>query len=174
MNEYLAIGEVLKPQGVRGEVKVRPITCDIYRFEDLENVFLLKNDAYTPIGVSLVRQDDDAVYLLFDGIADRNGAETLRGQLLYVDREHAVELEEDENFIVDLIGLRGVDDEGNEYGKLVDVMQPGGNDVYVFRDRKREVLVPALKTAVLKVDLEEKIMLMSAQRLREVAVFDEV
>lgn len=174
MNEYLAIGEVLKPQGVRGEVKVRPITCDIYRFEDLESVFLLKNDTYTPVGVSLVRQDDDAVYLLFDGISDRNGAETLRGQLLYVDREHAVELEEDENFIVDLIGLRGVDDEGNEYGKLVDVMQPGGNDVYVFRDRKREVLVPALKTAVLKVDLEEKIMLMSAQRLREVAVFDEV
>ena len=174
MNEYLAIGEVLKPQGVRGEVKVRPITCDIYRFEELESVFLLKNDVYTPIGVSLVRQDEDAVYLHFDGIDDRNGAETLRGQLLYVDREHAVELEEDENFIVDLIGLKGVDDEGNEYGKLVDVMQPGGNDVYVFRDRKREVLVPALKTAVLKVDLEEKIMLMSAKRLREVAVFDEV
>ena len=173
MIEYLAIGEVLKPQGVRGEVKVRPITCDIYRFEELESVFLLKNDAYTPIGVSFVRQDDDAVYLLFDGINDRNGAETLRGQLLYVDREHAVELEEDENFIVDLIGLKGIDDEGNEYGKLVDVMQPGGNDVYVFRDRKREVLVPALKTAILKVDLEEKIMLMSAQRLREVAVFDE-
>jgi len=85
-----------------------------------------------------------------------------------------VELEEDENFIVDLIGLKGVDDEGNEYGKLVDVMQPGGNDVYVFRDRRREVLVPALKTAILKVDLEARVMLMSAQRLREVAVFDEV
>jgi hypothetical protein len=67
-----------------------------------------------------------------------------------------------------------VDDEGNEYGKIVDVMQPGGNDVYVFRDRRREVLVPALKTAILKVDLEARVMLMSAQRLREVAVFDEV
>ena len=174
MNEYLAIGEVLKPQGVRGDVKVRPITCDIFRFEDLEEVYFLKNDQYEKIGVSLVRMDEDAVYLHFDCISDRNAAETIRGFLLYVDRAHAVELEEDENFIVDLIGLKGVDDEGNEYGKLVDVMQPGGNDVYVFRDRRREVLVPALKTAILKVDLEERVMLMSAARLREVAVFDEV
>ncbi len=174
MNNYLLIGEVLKPQGVKGDVKVRPITCDIFRFEDLEEVFFVKDGEYSPIGVSLVRMDEDAVYLHFDGIDDRNQAETIRGNLLYVDREHAVELEEDENFIVDLIGLKGVDDEGNEYGKLVDVMQPGGNDVYVFRDRRREVLVPALKTAVLKVDLEAGVMLMSAKRLREVAVFDEV
>ncbi|MBE5791328.1 MAG: 16S rRNA processing protein RimM [Clostridiales bacterium] len=174
MNKYLLIGEVLKPQGVKGDVKVRPITCDIFRFEDLDEVFFVKDGEYSPIGVSLVRMDEDAVYLHFDGIDDRNQAETIRGNLLYVDRAHAVELEEDENFIVDLIGLKGVDDEGNEYGKLVDVMQPGGNDVYVFRDRRREVLVPALKTAILKVDLEAGVMLMSAKRLREVAVFDEV
>lgn len=174
MNEYLMIGEVLKPQGVRGDVKVRPITCDIFRFEDIEEVYFLKDDKYTPVGVSLVRMDEDAVYLHFDGIDDRNLAESIRGNFLYVDRAHAVELEEDENFIVDLIGLKGMDDEGNEYGKLVDVMQPGGNDVYVFRDRRREVLVPALKTAILKVDLEARVMLMSARRLREVAVFDEV
>ncbi|MBQ3169681.1 MAG: 16S rRNA processing protein RimM, partial [Clostridia bacterium] len=69
MNEYLAIGEVLKPQGVRGDVKVRPITCDIFRFEDLEEVYFLKNDQYEKIGVSLVRMDEDAVYLHFDGIS---------------------------------------------------------------------------------------------------------
>ena len=173
MNEYLAIGEVLKPQGVRGDVKVRPITCDIFRFEDLEEVYFLKNDQYEKIGVSLVRMDEDAVYLHFDGISDRNAAETIRGFLLYVDRAHAVELEEDENFIVDLIGLKGVDDEGNEYGKLVDVMQPGGNDVYVFNGPLGEVLVPALKIVVLEVNVEEKRILLDAQKLSEVAVFDE-
>ena len=86
-----------------------------------------------------------------------------------------MELDDDANFIVDLIGLDGVDDEGGRYGKLVDVMQPGGNDVYVFRDEKRrETLVPALKTAILKVDLANGQMLMSAKRLREVAVTDEI
>ena len=68
-----------------------------------------------------------------------------------------------------------MDDEGGEYGTLIDVMQPGGNDVYVFRDEKRrETLVPALKTAILNVDLQSRVMLMSAARLREVAVTDEI
>lgn len=175
MNEYLVIGEVLKPQGVRGEVKVRPITCDETRFEDLEDVLLKKGDSFESIGVKPVRIDGDAVYLKFDGIDDRDQAEKLRGQLLYVDRAHAVALDDNANFIVDLIGLEGVDDEGGTYGRLVDVMQPGGNDVYVFRDEKRrETLVPALKTAILKVDLANRQMLMSAKRLREVAVTDEI
>ena len=175
MNEYLVIGEILKPQGVRGEVKVRPITCDLMRFDELEEVYLAVGKAYEKHAVKVSRIDEDAVYMTFDGVTDRDQAEKLRGQMLYVDRAHAVELEENENFIVDLIGLKGVDDEGNEYGKIIDVMQPGGNDVYVFRDdKRRETLVPALKTAILKVDLQERVMLMSAARLREVAVTDEV
>ena len=48
MNKYLLIGEVLKPQGVKGDVKVRPITCDIFRFEDLEEVFFVKDGEYAP------------------------------------------------------------------------------------------------------------------------------
>lgn len=175
MNEYLVIGEVLKPQGVRGEIKVRPITCDIGRFEGLKEVWLEAGGEYGARSVRVTRMDEDAVYLKFDGVDDRDQAEKLRGQFLYVDRAHAVELEEDENFIVDLIGLQGIDDEGGEYGTLIDVMQPGGNDVYVFRDEKRrETLVPALKTAILKVDLQARTVLMSAKRLREVAVFDEI
>ena len=175
MNEYLAIGEILKPQGVRGEAKVRPITNDISRFEGLESICFEENGAYARRNVSVTRIDEDAVYMKFDGINDRNGAEALRGRLIYVDRAHAAKLDEDENFIVDLIGLRGVDDEGGEYGTLTDVMQPGGNDVYVFRDEKRrETLVPALKTAILRVDLQARVVLMSAARLREVAVTDEV
>lgn len=87
-------------------------------------MLLKKGDAFESIGVKPVRIDGDAVYLKFDGIDDRDQAEKLRGQLLYIDRAHAVELDDDANFIVDLIGLDGVDDEGGRYGKLVDVMQP--------------------------------------------------
>lgn len=175
MNDYLVIGEILKPQGVRGEVKVRPITCDLMRFEALDRVYFDENGVYAPRGVTVTRIEEDAVYMKFEGVDDRNGAEKLRGRLIHVDRAHAAKLDEDENFIVDLIGLRGVDDEGGEYGTLIDVMQPGGNDVYVFRDEKRrETLVPALKTAILNVDLQSRVMLMSAARLREVAVTDEI
>ena len=176
MTEYLMVGEILKPQGIQGEVKVRPITNDPMRFEDAETLYLCENGQYIPVGCRFVRFDGQAVYLKLEGVSDRNAAEKKRGQFLYVDRAHAVTLEEDEYFIADLEGLKGVDDLGNELGILTEVMQPGGNDVYVFRNKakKREWLVPALKSVVLSTDLEAGVMVLSAARLSEVAVENEI
>ena len=72
-----------------------------------------------------------------------------------------------------MIGCRATDTGGREIGTLTDVMQPGGNDVYVFQGPLGEVLVPALKSVVLRVDVREKTILLDAKRLGEVAVFDE-
>ena len=82
-------------------------------------------------------------------------------------------LDADTNFLADLYGLRGVVSDGRDLGKLTDVMQPGGNDVYVFKGPLGEVLVPALKSVVLAVDLEKGEMRLDGKRLDEVAVFDE-
>ncbi len=173
LSSHLMIGEVSRPQGIRGELKVRPITCDVDRFYDLDYVFLKRGEEYIKRTVSVSRVDDDAVYMTFEGISDRDAAEKMRGEALYIDREHSVELEEDENFICDLIGCEGIDTNGRSLGKMTDVLQPGGNDVYVFRGKLGEVLVPALKSVVLEVNVEEKRIVFDAKRLNEVAVFDE-
>jgi len=168
---YLLIGEITKPQGVRGELKARPITCDPERFYDLDEVYLEENGKYVARGVSVRSVGPDAVFFRMDGVETRDDAEKMRGTLMYIDREHAVELGEDENFVVDLIGCECVDTEGTVHGKIVDVLQPGGNDVYVVKSKAGEILIPALKIVVLEVDINEKRMLLDAQRLREVAVF---
>lgn len=168
---YLLIGEITKPQGVKGELKARPITCDPERFYDLEEVYLLENGQYVPRGVSVRSAGPEAVFFRMDGVETRDDAEKMRGTLLYIDREHAVELDEDENFVVDLIGCECIDTDGNSHGKLVDVLQPGGNDVYVVQGNAGEILIPALKIVVLSVDINEKKILLDARRLREVAVF---
>ena len=173
LDTHLIIGEVLRPQGVRGEVKVRPITCDPDRFADTDYVFLKRRDQFEKRNVCVNRIADDAIYMKFEGVDDRNAAELLRGEMLYIDREHAVQLDEDEEFICDLIGCEGVDTDGRSLGKLTDVMQPGGNDVYVFNGPLGEMLVPALNRVVLKVDVASKSMLLDAKVLSEVAVFDE-
>ncbi len=173
LSTHLLIGEVSRPQGIRGEVKVRPITCDVDRFFDLDYVFLKRGEEYVMREVEVNRVDDDAVYMTFEGVNDRDAAEKLRGEMLYIDREHSVELGEDENFICDLIGCEGSDTNGRKLGKMTDVMQPGGNDVYVFKGPLGEVLVPALKSVVVEVNVEEKRILFDAKRLDEVAVFDE-
>ena len=173
LSEYLMIGEITKPQGVRGEVKVRPCTCDPGRFEGLETVYIERDGGYAPLSVTVNRLSDDAVYINVAGVADRDAAEALRGTKLYIDRAHAVQLDADTNFVTDLYGLHGVVSDGRDLGTLKDVMQPGGNDVYVFRGSLGEVLVPALKSVVLAVDLEKGEMLLDGKRLDEVAVFDE-
>ena len=172
MKPYLAVGEVLKPQGIRGEIKVKPLTNDPMRFEDASVLYLEDKGAYTPLQARFVRFDGSAVYLLLEGISDRNAAEALRGRLLYVDRAHAVELDEDEYFIVDLIGLEGVDSEGRSLGTLTEVMQPGGNDVYVIKTSRGEMLLPALKHVIPTVDVKNGLVTVDEKRLPEVAVCD--
>ena len=169
---YLAIGEILRPRGVAGEMKVKPLTDDPNRFLNVKNVYL-SPDGSLPARVAFARVDPDSVAVRLEGVTDRDQAEKLRGTFLYIDRAHAVELDGDSNFLADLYGLRGAVNDGRDLGKLVDVMQPGGNDVYVFKGPLGEVLVPALKSVVLAVDLEKGEMLLDGKRLDEVAVFDE-
>ena len=173
LDAYLAIGEITRPQGVRGEVKVRPLTSDPLRYEGLRSVFLESGGRFSALSVELIRADKDAVYLRVEGVSDRTAAESLRGRLLYVERAHATPLGEDEAYIVDLIGCIAVDDAGVGWGALTEVLQPGGGDVYVFSGPRGRLMVPALKSVVLEVDTLRKHVLLSAGKLREVAVFDE-
>lgn len=169
--EYLLIGEILKPQGVQGQVKVKPYTDDPERFFDLETVYFLKGDKYVPVGMRCQRIHEEMVYLNLEGVVTREGAEALRGQKLYVDREHAVELDEDEVFICDLIGCEAVDRQGNRLGSVKDVLQNGPTDVYVFDTPKGEMMMPALKAAIPVVDVKARKVVINEDMLDEVAFF---
>lgn len=173
MQDFLLIGEITKPQGVRGELKLRPVTCDPSRFEEMNIAYLKDGDGYRPVRIQVRSASADAVFLRMEGVETRNDAEEMRGTALYIDRAHAVALDNDSNFLCDLIGLKGVLTDGGEIGRLIEVMQPGGNDVYVFRGTRGEVLVPALRSVVVRVDLSAGVMLLDAARMAEVAVYDE-
>lgn len=170
LTEYLLIGEVLRPQGVKGQVKVRPDTDDPARFLALHEAFIKKGAEYAPIRVEDVSVRDDGVYLRLDGAQDRNAAEKQRGLLLYIDRAHARQLEENETFICDLIGCAVVDSQGKELGRVTDVLQPGGNDVYVIKTPRGEMLLPALRHVIPAVDVEKGEITVDEARLPEVAV----
>jgi len=169
--EYLLIGEILKPQGVQGQVKVKPYTDDPERFFDLETVYFLKGDKYEPMGMRCQRIHEEMAYLTLEGVATREAAEALRGQKIYVDRAHAVELDEDEVFICDLIGCEAVDRQGNPLGRVKDVLQYGPTDVYVFDTPKGEMMMPALKAAIPVVDVKARRVIINEDMLDEVALF---
>ena len=126
MNEYLMIGEVLKPQGVRGEVKIKPYAADLEAFHDWKTLYLHDSASYQPIKASCSRVHDGFAYVTLGECKTMDDAEKLRGQKLYIDRAHALSLAEDEVYISDLIGCVAVDETGASLGKLTDVLQHGG------------------------------------------------
>ncbi|MEG2317026.1 MAG: ribosome maturation factor RimM, partial [Clostridia bacterium] len=115
---YLLLGEIVRPQGIRGEVKLRHYTDDPGRFEELSSVWVKRGERYEPIQVMGARVNGDTVYLTIAGVEDRNAAEKLRGEKLYIDREHARELTQDEVFIADILGATAYDTQGGTIGTL--------------------------------------------------------
>lgn len=173
--KFLLIGTVIKPQGIHGQVKIKPVTGDPRRFLELSDVLAAKEEGGDQLKVNIadISVREDFVYANLAGCASRNGAEEQRGWLLYVRREDAVELDEDENFITDLVGCKVVNLKGDEVGVLREILQPGANDVYVIAlSAGGTLLLPALKRAIPSVDVEQRLITINETLLDEVAVFE--
>lgn len=157
MDNLLQVGAILDTHGLRGEVKVFPTTDDPSRYDDLEEVELLtKEGKYLHLEVERVRYFKNLVIVKFKHYDNINDIEQYKKCNLYVTRENAVELEEDEYFVADLIGLTAKSDEGEELGTLTDVLTTGANDVYVIKGADgEELLVPAIHDCVQEVNVEE-------------------
>jgi 16S rRNA processing protein RimM len=159
MEEMLRVGVISSTHGVRGEVKVFPTTDDVNRFKKLKTVILDLGREQKTLNIESVKFFKNMVILKFKEFNDINEIEKYKGKDLLIHREQAVKLGPDENFIVDLIGLKVVTDEGKEFGTVTDVLQTGANDVYVIQTPEgKEYLFPAIKQCILDVDLDEQVM----------------
>lgn len=159
MEEMLQVGVITSTQGVRGEVKVFPTTDDPMRFKKLKKVILDAGKETLPLEIQNVKFFKQFVILKFKGIDNINDIEKYRKCPLLVAREDAVELDDDEYFIADMIGMEVLTEDGKVFGTLKDVMETGANDVYVIESTQYgEVLVPAIKECILDVDIKERKM----------------
>ena len=158
-DKYLQVGAITSTHGIKGEVEVFGKTDDVTRYVDLDEVFLDTGKELMPLHIAGVKYFKQYVIVKFKEFKDINEIEPYKGKNLYVDREHAVELDEDEFFVADLLGLKVVTDEGEEFGELTDVLFTKANDVYtVTRPDGSEVLLPAIEECILDIDLDEEVM----------------
>ncbi len=170
--DHLRIAQILRPHGVKGEVKVFPLTDDISRFKKLKEAFIERGGQYEPVTVDGSKKAADSVVLHIEGVDTPEEAEKLRGVYLCVDRQHAVKLPEGTYFIADIIGCRVESTAGEELGKVTDVLETNANDVYVI-DGARRLMVPALKKLLHTVDISRKLILLDAEVLSEVGYFED-
>ena len=149
MEEYLRIGVISNTHGIRGEVKVYPTTDDISRFKKLKKCFLDLGKEKIELDVQSCKFFKGTPILKFKQFDNINDVERYKGKDLIVDRKHAVKLEKNEFFIIDLIGLQVESDEGQYIGELIDVMQTGANDIFVVKtEAGDEVLIPYIEQCV--------------------------
>lgn len=156
MEDLLKVGVITSTHGIRGEVKVFPTTDDPARFKRLKEVIMETGREQITLQIEGVKFFKQFVILKFRGMDSIEAVEKYRQNSLFVTRQNAVRLSRDEYFIADLIGLKVIDEEDRQVGTLLDVIETGANDVYVIdMTDGRELLLPAIKQCVLKVDVEE-------------------
>ena len=170
LSPFIDVGEVLRPQGIRGEIKVRPWTDVPEELTELRTLYLRAGEGWTPLTVEAARVREGFAYLRLEGCGSADAAEKLRGCALYAAREDLGEPEGDTDFIADLIGCRAVDEGGRELGVLRDVLQYGPTDVYAFDAPEGGWMAPALKVVFTAVDKVAGVIRVDAVRLGEVIV----
>lgn len=163
--ERLLIGRILKPQGIRGEIKVKPFTDEAKDIKKFPRIFL-DGQEYKVLSF---RTDGEAAYLGLSGIADRNAAEFLRGKDVFADREDAPMPEPGTYYIVDLLGCNVVTESGKELGILTKIV-PAVTDVYTLTQGEKEILFPAVGDLFLEILPEEKKIVVKEERFLQVAV----
>lgn len=170
----ITVGQITKPQGVRGEVKVRPLTDDPSRFCVLKSVTV----GGRLFKIEKARCSGGDVFLKLAGVNDRNDAELLRGEFISINRAAAVALDDGEYFIADLIDSRlcakGDDNAFEQIGYIRAIQSFGAADVFsVDLDNGKKMTFAFVKSLAAEFDAESRTLYVDGLKLREVAVYDE-
>ena len=176
MEDFFQIGIITSTHGLRGEVKVFPTTDDPRRFDDCDEVFVVRKHPLQPerhpregrlseparpekrlLHVERVKYFKNIVIVKFKELNDINEVEQFRQCDIMVSREHAVPLEEGEYFFCDVIGAAVSEEDGTPIGTVKDVLETGANNVFVIEmEDGQEVLFPSIPDCIKKIDVENE------------------
>lgn len=154
--DFILIGKVLKPHGIKGDLRVRYFNPDPLFILNYKRLFLkdTRRGIFRPFDVEGVEVRQREIILRLRGIGDRDAAERWSGSLIYVSREDLPPLEEGEYYWEDILGLQVYTVEGEYLGEVANILPTGGTDVYEVRGPKGEVLLPAVEGVIREIDLE--------------------
>lgn len=158
-DDLYRIGVITEPHGIKGEFKVYPTTDDPMHIKKIKEIYLDTGKELLPLHPQGVKVQKNLIILKVEEYNDRNPVELLRKKELFVTRENTVKLRKDEYLVDDLIGLKAIDEDGNEVGTIKEVLETGANDVYeITKIDGTSLLLPAIKQCILEVNIDEGYM----------------
>lgn len=154
--EHIVVGKIINTHGIRGEVKVFPLTDDVKRFDLLNYAYI--GEKKIKVHLESAKYYKNLAILKFEEYSNINEIEKFKNELIYIDEKERIVLPENHFFIYELINSKVFDTEMNLIGILTDIIQNASNDVYVIKDDKvkKEYLIPAVKKFIIEVDIKNK------------------
>jgi len=158
----ITVGRILGAHGIRGEVRLLPLTDFPDRFRTMKSLCLHRPDGAFlkefPLKALRFHEAKGTFLVSLEGVTDRDGAEALKGCLVQIDAAERHPLPEGSFWIDDILGLAVVDDEGSLLGRIVEILPTGSNDVYLVEGEGGRRPLPAIADVVLSVDIEGRTM----------------
>ena len=153
-HDLLAIGSIVKAFGIEGHVIVQSLTDFPSRFRKKNTVLLGRSERDArEMMIERAATGPRGVRLKLAGVDDRDAAERLVGAFLYVRETERTRLPKGRYFTYDIVGLTVVDEQGMVRGTIHEVLKMPAHDIYVVRGKGTEILLPAVKEFILKIDL---------------------
>ena len=152
--KFIIIGKIISAHGNKGEVKVKPLTEKIERFQRLKNISINRK-SYEVINVREVKEH---ILLKLSGMNEIEDTKTVIGQFIEINQREAIKLPVNSYFIHEIIGLDVyLEDSSGYLGTVKDIIKTGSNDVYIVKNKEnKEILVPAIKEIVRKIDIKNR------------------
>jgi 16S rRNA processing protein RimM len=163
--ERLTIGEILRPQGIMGELKIKCLADNVQTLKSFKKVYIDGKE----YKVLSFRAAPDCAYIGISGIGDRDAADKMRGKMIEGLRSDAPDLEKGRFYIVDVIGCAVYDENDKKLGVITDIL-PSKNDIYVVNDGKSDIMFPLIEGIINKYDIENRKIIINSKRFNEVAV----
>jgi len=163
--KYLLLGEILRPHGIKGELRMRVLTDYPERIRQLDSVYLGKDPQSEKADVyplRSMRMHKGYALLTFKDITDRDQADLLRGLKVMVSLDDAIPLDDDEVYLYQLFGMTVQTEDGQLLGEITDVLETGANDVYVVQGELHgEVLIPVTDETIIETNTDTNIVTVS-------------
>ena len=151
--EKIKIGKIVNAVGLKGEVKVYHYSDYKERFEELDQIWI----GGRKVTIEGVRYMKDMVILKLAGVSDRNGAEALKEQEVFIDESMLRVLPEDTYYVKDLIGMEVTSQKEGRIGILTDVIQNSSQDLYeVTTEDGRKIFIPAVEEFIRDIDCQNR------------------
>jgi 16S rRNA processing protein RimM len=158
--DYIDIGQISRPHGIKGSLRVQPLTDDPNRYRQLRRVFLSHDDVNRfPFHITSVKISQRLIILHLQGIDSYDEAELWRKAFVQIPREECLPLPQGQHYHFEIIGLAVVTTTGETIGHIVNIESYPANDVFVVQKNDREYLIPYITDVVKKIDTENGIVM---------------